>query len=180
MGYQAKIYFMRHGQSLANARNVFAGQRDNSKLTAVGIRQAHSAAEYILRHKLRFNHILTSPLQRTKETAEIVARGIGFDPYEIVIEPRLAEYDMGLLSGTPIHPITSAEIIAHPEAEDPIMLRRRLQQVLERVHAMEGSVLLVSHAGTGRMFESMLAEADPNDFYDMAGFGNGSVAPLYL
>ena len=63
-----KIYFVRHGETTYNARDVY--QPLDSPLSEQGIRQAEFVAK-------RFTHIpvdiiLSSPLARTKKTTEII------------------------------------------------------------------------------------------------------------
>jgi broad specificity phosphatase PhoE len=41
------IYFVRHGESEANARKVFAGKRDDSLLTKKGEEQAKEVANHV-------------------------------------------------------------------------------------------------------------------------------------
>jgi broad specificity phosphatase PhoE len=178
MSTDATIYFIRHGESEANAQNLFAGIRDNSHLTEKGRAQAATAATYILQENLRISHIVSSPLDRTRQTAAIIAEGIGFDPEAIIWEKRIAEYDMGTLTGTPIHPITSREITQHEEAEDPHMFRRRIEQAIAEARQLGGVVLLVSHAGTGRMIQAMEQGVDPMHFYDLTGFKNCELVKL--
>lgn len=174
------LLFVRHGESEANRKNVFAGQRDNSHLTEKGEAQAKAVGQKLLDDNIHIDHMLVSTLDRTRATARIIAETIGFDPEHIVYEKRLAEYDMGLLSGTPIHPISSAEIASHPEAEDPDMFQRRLLQVVEEARALNGNTLLVSHTGAGRMLQATQDHKPVADFYDEPGFENGEIAELHL
>lgn len=62
-----RLIFIRHGQSLANQQNRFAGQTD-VPLTELGMAQAERAAEYILKHE-KIDKIYSSDLQRAHNTA---------------------------------------------------------------------------------------------------------------
>jgi broad specificity phosphatase PhoE len=64
--------FLRHGESVGNAEERFQGQSD-FPLTDAGRRQALALAERWLMEGVKFDVVLTSPLSRAKETAEIVA-----------------------------------------------------------------------------------------------------------
>ena len=79
------LYFVRHGESEANAAHVFAGRRD-SPLTARGREQAKVVAKAV--RPVHFDRIVTSPLSRTKDTAaEIVAgRDVPVEVYEDLVE----------------------------------------------------------------------------------------------
>lgn len=64
------VYFVRHGQSNDNIAPVF--QSTESSLSGEGKQQASSIAERA--SKVSFDTIIASPLQRTKQTAEIVSK----------------------------------------------------------------------------------------------------------
>ena len=63
------IYFIRHGESEANLKHVFAGQRDNSALTQKGVEQAKAEGEKIKGMDLNISMITTSLLVRDAENA---------------------------------------------------------------------------------------------------------------
>ncbi|MEI6710902.1 MAG: phosphoglycerate mutase family protein [bacterium] len=72
------LYFLRHGQTLANLNGNFAGQKDNSPLTDLGIQQAKDAAKAWKQQNIQLDKIVSSPLIRARKTAEIFAEGIGY------------------------------------------------------------------------------------------------------
>ena len=67
-----KLLFIRHGESEANLRGVFAGGDDDTPLTDIGRGQAIKAGRSIFGEKI--DAIISSPLSRTKETAQLVAQ----------------------------------------------------------------------------------------------------------
>jgi broad specificity phosphatase PhoE len=67
------VYFVRHGQSEGNTTPVF--QSHNSPLSEKGKKQAELIAERV--SKLSFETLIASPFERTKETAEAIARATG-------------------------------------------------------------------------------------------------------
>lgn len=67
----AKIYLVRHGESVANTKGIYQGQTYNTPLSAVGEKQAEALAKYF--ENIDIDKILASPLIRTKETAQKVA-----------------------------------------------------------------------------------------------------------
>ena len=89
--------FVRHGQTEANRDGLVQG-RQGAGLTGEGRDQAHRAAEFLARNGADL--ILSSPLQRTMETAEIIAERCG------LVEPRpaeaLVELDTGVFTGRSI------------------------------------------------------------------------------
>jgi phosphohistidine phosphatase len=77
------IYFLRHGIA-ANAEEIAAdGERP---LTAKGIKRMRKAARGIRRLGLNFDAILTSPLARARQTADIVAEALGLQAHVSVAE----------------------------------------------------------------------------------------------
>jgi broad specificity phosphatase PhoE len=70
------VYFVRHGQSVANASAVF--QPPESPLSETGRRQAACVARRI--SGLGVQALLSSPLERAKGTAEAIAQATGLMP----------------------------------------------------------------------------------------------------
>jgi broad specificity phosphatase PhoE len=65
------IYFVRHGETEFNAKNIRQGAEGS--LTEKGRAQALATAKRFPKEKGRPQIIISSPYQRTKETAEIIA-----------------------------------------------------------------------------------------------------------
>lgn len=89
------LIVVRHGQTAANAQGLLLGRSDPS-LDAVGRDQAAAVAA-ALAPVGPDARIVSSPLQRTRETAAIIA---GEAPIEI--DERWIELDYGDLEGTPV------------------------------------------------------------------------------
>ena len=172
------IYFIRHGESEANVKKVFAGQKNNSLLTNKGREQAKATAEEMVKKELKIDKIYSSPLRRAYETAEIIAEELGFDASEIIIEERIIEYDMGSLSETHWHTISSAILVNAKNAEDPEMFRNRVRSCVEELSKLPGNILLVSHAGVGRILETLKDGMDAKLFYDLPSYENASITKI--
>lgn len=88
-----KLILVRHGESLANRHRIFADEQ--TPLTDLGCKQALEVAGHI---QARFQPaaIVSSPLVRARQTAEIIGRHLGL-PVELV--PGLEESDFGFLKG---------------------------------------------------------------------------------
>ena len=75
--------FLRHAESVGNAEGYFQGQSD-FLLTERGHAQAHALAARWKEEAREFDFAISSPLSRTRKTAEIVAEILGlkleFDP----------------------------------------------------------------------------------------------------
>ena len=79
----------RHGETTWNRERVFQGQLD-VPLNDLGREQAHALAEQAAQEGLRA--LVSSPLGRARETAEIVGERIGLEPS---VDDRLKEIDVG-------------------------------------------------------------------------------------
>lgn len=172
------IYFVRHGECEANQQEVFAGQRNDSPLTDKGKQQAQTAGEDILKQQLQIDRIVSSPLSRATDTARIIAEVIDFDSSWIEIDFRLAEYDMGDLTGKPHQHLTAEQVISAPGAEDVYVFRDRVMAAIDELRKLPGNTLIVSHAGVGRVIDVSREGQDPRTFYDRAPYPNAQVNAL--
>lgn len=66
------IYFVRHGETILNAQNIRQGAEGG--LTEQGKKQALETAKRFPKHKGKPQVIISSPFERTRETAEIIAK----------------------------------------------------------------------------------------------------------
>lgn len=90
----AKIYLIRHGESLANTKGIYQGQTYDTKLSPLGVRQAVAVAGR-LRH-VPVGRIIVSPLTRTRETAQAIAQ---FHPVAVDIHRQIMETNHGQWEG---------------------------------------------------------------------------------
>jgi phosphohistidine phosphatase len=80
------LYFMRHGIAADRAEGG-AGSDDRERpLTPKGVKRMHKAAKGLVTLSLSFDRILTSPLERARQTAKIVAQ-------TLLLENRIAEIE---------------------------------------------------------------------------------------
>lgn len=94
-----KLVLVRHGESEANAANVYTGWND-VPLTAKGIKQARQAGESIKNISDFYpTHIHTSVLSRAIVTANLVSEVCGFMYLPITKTWRLNERHYGALRG---------------------------------------------------------------------------------
>jgi ribonuclease H / adenosylcobalamin/alpha-ribazole phosphatase len=96
-GRATTTLLLRHGETALSAERRFAGRGD-IPLTAEGLRQAAAAADR-LAARGGIDLIVTSPLQRARQTAEAVARATGV-PLEA--DDGLLELDFGKWEGLTI------------------------------------------------------------------------------
>ncbi len=147
------VTLLRHGESVGNAESRWQGQAD-FPLTARGRAQAQALAERWKREKAHFDHVISSPLTRAKETAEIIASALNL---KVEFDPLWLERDNGEFSGLTAHEVR--QNFSHPEFTTPydpvgldgegdweLFLRagQALHELLKRPPA---KYLIVSHGG---------------------------------
>ena len=84
------IIFLRHAQAENNTKRILAGRTEGVPLTKTGIEQAEQIAKYLA--PIDISAIYSSPIERAKHTAEIVAESCSLD---VALDERLTEIDMG-------------------------------------------------------------------------------------
>lgn len=90
-----EIYIIRHGETDFNLRGTLQGTLD-APLNATGIRQAREAAAFVRGRGLTFDRVYATPLSRTQDTAAAVS---GFRKEDMIIDPRIIEFDYGDYDG---------------------------------------------------------------------------------
>lgn len=156
MSSPTTIFFVRHGESEANAARRFSGRMD-SPLTARGRAQAETVADALA--GVSFDRIIATPLSRSLDTALAIARR---RKMPVDVEGALIEIDVGDRTGT-----TFDEVRGLPEWRDDGFVAwpdgETLEQVLERALAAirrivretpGGTVLVVGHGGVTRILVS--------------------------
>lgn len=147
------LYFLRHGESVGNAEGYYQGQQE-FQLTRRGRNQVRRLISRWQVDGTHIDQIITSPLARAKDTAEMIADTMGC-PVEI--DPDWRERDMGMLTG--IKRQSADDVILRPEFFTPydnmagtgegnwaLYLRagRAIHRILKRQPAR---YLIVSHGG---------------------------------
>ncbi|MEM0140376.1 MAG: 2,3-diphosphoglycerate-dependent phosphoglycerate mutase [Ferroplasma sp.] len=82
--------FVRHGESTTNVQNILSDDVDKNPLTDRGRKQVERTAKQL--KGLKFDGIISSPVKRAYETAEIISEYTGTD---ISIDERLREVALG-------------------------------------------------------------------------------------
>lgn len=91
------VILVRHGESMANKENKFAGGRTDAALQERGLRQAELMAAYVAEH-YEIANVYTSDLQRAYITGKCVADKFGL---EVITREALREIDGGAWEGCP-------------------------------------------------------------------------------
>lgn len=145
---QHPFWFLRHGETVANAADVIAGSTD-SPLTAQGQQQADQAA--LLLAGMGIASVWASPLSRARVTAETVVARIGAP---LTLLPGLAERDWGVWEGRPRS--TLDRDATPPGGESAGLFRARIRAALAEISG-PFPVLIVAHSGTARELHALLS-----------------------
>lgn len=140
---------IRHGRSTANVTDVLAGRTPGVALAEDGVRQAEA-----LRLALRdvtFDSIAVSPLQRTRETADIALEGRDYETLDAIIEN-----DYGLWMGRPLGELrdlpewgplhAKASTFVFPQGEAVADIAARAVAAVRARAARDGLHAFVTHA----------------------------------
>ena len=152
----ATIYFVRHGESEANAARRFAGRTD-SPLTERGLRQAEAVADELA--KVHFDRVVSSPLSRCRDTAIVIAKRHGLP---VDLDPDLVEIDVGDRTGVPFDEVRGLPnwrddgFVAWPGGETLDQVIERALRAMDRITAQNAgqTVLVVGHGGVTRILMS--------------------------
>ena len=148
------LLFVRHGQTTWNVEHRLPGQLPGVALSDIGRQQATRLAESLT--ILPLSAIISSPLERASDTAEIIAKGRGLD---VQFEPDLMDTDVGRWSGQVIEELTKNDPAWKEYVRDPTVapegietfpqVQQRVVAAVERWRARESSgayPVFVAHA----------------------------------
>jgi broad specificity phosphatase PhoE len=151
------LFFARHGLSQMNVAGLLSGSTD-TPLTGEGRRQARQAG--IAAKGLGIDLIVSSPLSRAHETAQTIAKEIGYPLKDIHTNQLLVERHFGELEGKPWKPDLNLDGITDIETVDTLLERAHLAlKWLEQLPAQ--NILVVSHGSFGRALRSIVQKEFP-------------------
>jgi len=176
------IFLVRHGQTEWNRLQINQGCRNDTMINNTGIEQAIYTGKYFADYKLTdspFDLVLCSPLKRTRQTANIICKIIGYDTNKIVYMPELIERDKGLISMGKskkelrkdkfyddyfkyhnIAKTTNAldDLLYNKYKYEPTSeMKKRLARVIEFLKNTDNKkILVISHGGTIRTLTYMM------------------------
>lgn len=147
------VGLLRHGQTDWNIDLRLQGTTD-IPLNAVGIEQVRTAAQHLDRN---WDLVLSSPLSRAKDSAEIVADVLGIS--QVQIEPKLLERSFGIGEGMTYQQWQEqfSDLDHIPGAESKLEIEKRAVDLLDhfRSHYQGKRILTVSH---GALIRFVLSE----------------------
>ncbi|MCC6364824.1 MAG: histidine phosphatase family protein [Bryobacterales bacterium] len=154
-----ELWLIRHGETEWSRSGAHTGRTDLS-LTAKGREEASSIG--VALDGRHFSLVLTSPLQRARETCHLAGYGV-----EAVADPNLREWDYGDYEGR-----TTAEIRRHapgwnvwhcgvPNGEKIEDVAARTEAVIARAVEAPGDVALFGHGHALRILTARWLGLEP-------------------
>jgi isoleucyl-tRNA synthetase len=153
----AHLWVMRHGESTKNIAHIIDQGQTESPLTERGRAQVVEAAaalkRQLVRSKVKLAAIVASPIQRTQETAELMARELGIK--RVIFEERLREIHLGPSLASchdsayhEQYPTYESKFSQRPPGGESLAdLKKRMWDVLQDLNRQYAGkhVLVVSH-----------------------------------
>lgn len=169
------LYYIRHGETDWNLAGRLQGWHDPA-LNALGRRQAAVCADILRGLIERDGHspadygYVASPLQRARQTAEIMRAALGLVPNDYRVDPRLREIGFGEWEGLTFRDVRArapqalaarerdkwAFVPPGGESYAQVALRMR-----EWYDTLDGNTVVVAHGGTARALIAVLGIARP-------------------
>jgi broad specificity phosphatase PhoE len=183
-----RLYFVRHGESVANLTSEFSCRGFKHPLTSKGVEQAQ-----LLAHNLasrRIARIYSSPLQRAVQTAEILSVAL---QVEVEVTGALREWDVGIYEGTTglqgwqLHRQVQEDWYFNykleskmPEGESFIEIRERfvpfIEGLLQDGQNPDEELVLVGHGGLYICMLPVVLQNINHEFAVQHGFANTAYA----
>ena len=140
------FYFLRHGQTDANAQDLIAGGGWDVDLNPTGIAQAQAAARILQAHAASIRSICSSSMLRTRQTTAIAAVDLRVPT---TFNQDLVEWHVGQWERTSFSAV-APQFLGDgepPDGETRDQFRIRVKAGLRSALAQPASVLIVSHGG---------------------------------
>lgn len=175
------VYFVRHGESLANVNGLVAGAEDDSPLTEKGLRDAQTVAREIMKRitagELHINKIVSSPLQRARQTAEIVSKEV-LNGLPVDIDQCWRERGIGKAAGMKHGTWYHLEDDPAAGVETRQDFCERVAKAYDELAGLSEDTLVVSHNGVYRALQTYMHSVSPEKFVEMSGLGNGEIVEI--
>jgi probable phosphomutase (TIGR03848 family) len=169
----ATLILVRHGRTTANASGTLAGRTPGVRLDELGQQQAAKAGERLA--GVRLEGIVTSPLERCKQTAKAIlsARPDPSSPLTLATEKAITECDYGEWQGRALRDLAKEPLwktvqaqpsaAAFPGGESMLAMQaravaavRKHDAAISEAHGSDAVWVAVSH---GDIIKSILADA---------------------
>lgn len=153
-----RLYLLRHGQTEFNVKKLVQGRCD-SPLTVLGRQQAHAAAAWLKAHGVVPDKVVSSPLGRAMDTAQLVACELlgpdaAVEPCEGIIERSYGTFEEGPHDALPTDVWDPGEDLIPFGGEGSQALQERMVATLTNLMSAKDTetLLAVSHGSASRQF----------------------------
>jgi len=156
---------VRHGESTLNTMGLVSNDLDGYPLTENGKEQAFRLAGEL--RKIHIDSIITSPMLRARQTAQIISSGLG-------IQARLAEIGFGKFNNGPFISVPKMTYES-PELEQWGEVEKR---VIQAIYGYQGDVVFVSHMFPIRVAVAHFLGLDEDESLGIYSFANASISVI--
>ena len=168
------IYMVRHGETILTPDRKFSGVgKLNPPLTEEGRQQARKVAAEIA--KIKPDVLISSPLQRTRDTAEEIAKATGLKP---IYDEAWYECSFGQWDGLSVDEVKlkwpseytswiSSSAFTPPGGESYDDLAARIEPAFDALAEKYPAqkVVVVTHNGVIKQLASLVLEGNPNSLF---------------
>lgn len=180
------ILLVRHGQTTFNVEGRLPGQLPGVALTDEGRRQAQRAAVALA--GLPLSTVISSPLERARETAEIIARGWALP---VKLDDRLKDTDVAFWAGRKIEEVNRTDprwkaFVEHPTeppegVESLASVQERTVAAVEDVlrdPSLGNYIVLVAHADVIKLIVARYSGMSSIESIRFLAISNASISVL--
>jgi len=171
-------FVMRHGQSVTNAKGVVNSNINHNhfKLTEKGKKEVIASAKKLKKEKIDI--IFSSDFERGRETAELVAEGLGLPKTKIIFDSAIREVNTGTFDGKKpkayhdyFKSLEEKFYKIPPEGENLIQLKNRVTEFLYEIEGKyrNKNILIVTHEYPAWLMLSGAMGADVKKSIEMRG-----------
>ena len=160
------VILVRHGRTPANAQGILAGWTPGVHLDDQGVAQAEAAAERL--RPVSLSTIVSSPLERTVQTAEAIDRRQRRAP-GIALDDRLGECRYGEWTNRPLAELAKSPLwrtvqerpsaVTFPEGESLPQMQARALAAVHEWNARLGDRATYAIVSHGDVIKAILADA---------------------
>ncbi len=171
-----RIFLIRHGESIGNAKGIHQGQKNDFPLSELGKEQANSLKKRF--ENLDVNAIYSSDLIRAKETAEIISESKDITP---ILDKRLRERDFGVI-GEEEDIIKGWNLFLKQQVEKGINSweaipiggesdKNHFERInsffedIKKNHHEKDTILIVAHGGTNKVVFGVIDHSSLDEMY---------------
>lgn len=176
-----KVYYVRHGTSMSNLKDITSGAEDDTELADLGREQAKVAGQTLA--SANIDMIVCSPMKRAVETAKIIAKEVGFDVNKIQTSRFFIERSVGVYSGRPHAEYREAIYSGNlsESVESPEQMVERMRKGLDWVAQLDANnIVIVAHSAMSRTFRVIHDDLHHDEMYKRSTMKNAEIYEFEL